>query len=148
MYPNEKKARYTQGYPLLVLRVLIKLKAGNLPWAGGSFLKKIKYYPAVVLSKILPERFLIKLYDKIAQQYNSNDECEWYFPQGISRYGTWILKREWLDNVKPIRFEDSYFSGPMNADLYLKHAYGDYMQLPPEEKRWNRHQILRVIFDE
>jgi len=32
-------------------------------------------------------------------------------------------------------FEDTVFKGPNNADAYLTRRYGDYMQLPPEDKR-------------
>ena len=33
------------------------------------------------------------------------------------------------------QFEDTEFYIPKNWDSYLKQAYGDYMQLPPEDKR-------------
>lgn len=32
-------------------------------------------------------------------------------------------------------FEDAKFVGPTDAEFYLKHVYGDYMTLPPKEKR-------------
>ncbi len=32
-------------------------------------------------------------------------------------------------------FEDTKFIGPTDAEFYLSHVYGDYMQLPPKEKR-------------
>lgn len=42
------------------------------------------------------------------------------------------------DSVFPlgeIVFEDVIFPAPHNPDEYLKEIYGDYMQIPPEEKR-------------
>ncbi len=46
-----------------------------------------------------------------------------------------FLKSE--DFVSPVLlpFEDAYFYCPQNWDKYLKRAYGNYMQLPPIEKR-------------
>lgn len=35
-------------------------------------------------------------------------------------------------------FGSEYFVGPSNADRYLSMIYGDYMELPPEDKR-NKH---------
>lgn len=35
----------------------------------------------------------------------------------------------------PIQFEGEEFLGPANPDAYLRDLYGDYMQLPPEDKR-------------
>ena len=37
--------------------------------------------------------------------------------------------------TKPIMFNGETFRGPANPDAYLKDLYGDYMQLPPEDKR-------------
>ena len=41
--------------------------------------------------------------------------------------------------VKEIAFEDKFFYAPNNVDSYLRKIYGDYMVIPPEEKR---EQIL------
>ena len=44
-------------------------------------------------------------------------------------------KREDVLPVKDIIFEGKTFMGPANPDQYLKNIYGDYMTLPPVEKR-------------
>lgn len=41
-------------------------------------------------------------------------------------------------------FENDSFYGPENADAYLKSLYGDYMKMPPPEKRICRHDFLYV----
>lgn len=38
-----------------------------------------------------------------------------------------------------MEFEGELFRIPVNYDAVLKESYGDYMQLPPEEKRVSRH---------
>lgn len=49
------------------------------------------------------------------------------------------LKERWMYNdcVEQIEleFEDSVFLAPRNYDIHLKNIYGDYMKLPPENKR-------------
>lgn len=47
-----------------------------------------------------------------------------------------------FDNIIEWRFEDRIFHGFKDADLYLKLTYGDYMQLPPIEKRVCHHKEL------
>ncbi len=46
--------------------------------------------------------------------------------------------------LKKYRFMDEDFLGPNNADPYLTRIYGDYMQLPPVEKR--KPSIVDVKF--
>ena len=45
-------------------------------------------------------------------------------------------------------FEDTVFPGPRDFDTNLSTLYGDYMELPPEGKRENRHQIMTIDFGE
>jgi lipopolysaccharide cholinephosphotransferase len=47
--------------------------------------------------------------------------------------------------LKPIEFCGKQYSGPCNPDSYLKISYGDYMQLPPIEKR-ETHAVSIEIF--
>lgn len=44
-----------------------------------------------------------------------------------------------FDDIVYWPFEDRQFKGFRDADCYLKNAYGDYMTLPPEEKRVAHH---------
>ena len=44
-------------------------------------------------------------------------------------------------------FEDAYFNGAEDYDAFLKHLYGDYMKLPPEDER-NKHGIREIIIEE
>ena len=45
-------------------------------------------------------------------------------------------------------FEGCYFSIPQKYDEYLRRAYGEYMELPPENERENRHLIEEINFGE
>ena len=44
-----------------------------------------------------------------------------------------------FDKYVSCKFEDAELMAIADYDLYLKAAYGDYMQLPPEEKRVSHH---------
>lgn len=52
-----------------------------------------------------------------------------------------ILQKEWLSNLSQfaeyemIKFEKSEYRIPIDYDTHLRERYGDYMQLPPIEKR-------------
>lgn len=46
-----------------------------------------------------------------------------------------IFRSEWFKDVIDYPFENTTVKIPRDYDAYLKVLYGDYMQLPPEEKR-------------
>ena len=47
--------------------------------------------------------------------------------------------------VTQVKFEDIHVNVPKNYDKILTELYGDYMQLPPEDKRYN-HPIDFIDF--
>ena len=64
---------------------------------------------------------------------------------GSYAYQKECIKREWAENLIPIRFETEEFLSYRDYKDYLTHFYGDYMKLPPVEKR-DRHELLKVDF--
>ena len=46
-----------------------------------------------------------------------------------------IFQSKWFHDVIEVPFEDTTLIIPRAYDAYLRKLYGDYMQLPPEEKR-------------
>lgn len=48
---------------------------------------------------------------------------------------------ELFDNIIEIPFEDRMYRAFADFDNYLKNSYGDYMQLPPVEKRFSTHRF-------
>ena len=49
------------------------------------------------------------------------------------------LKREWIEETAELEFDGFRFFAPGGYDHVLREIYGDYMQLPPEEKRVPSH---------
>lgn len=50
-----------------------------------------------------------------------------------------IYKKEWLASIVKLPFEDMEVDAPIGYHEILTQVYGDYMQLPPEEKRVSHH---------
>ena len=62
----------------------------------------------------------------------------------ITNYsGAWgereIVPIEWFSDFVELEFEGHLFKAPKNYDKYLRNVYGDYMKLPPVEKRIGHH---------
>lgn len=90
---------------------------------------------------ILNSRKLISKIDKLSKRL-SYDECEYV----ANTVGNWhkkeIMRREWLGEPTLYDFESIKVYGPENYNEYLTQLYGDYMKLPPEEKRVSHHDYL------
>jgi len=59
----------------------------------------------------------------------------------------WQTDTESLFPLQPILFEGHWVMGPKDPHAYLTSYYGDYMQLPPEEKRGGQHASKIEFYD-
>ena len=59
----------------------------------------------------------------------------------VYAYEKEIFKKEWFSDYVLMPFEDTEVRVPVGYDEYLRHVYGDYMKLPPVEKRTTRHDL-------
>ena len=88
------------------------------------------------LLRLKPE-FFYSRFLKAARQYETEDE-----PKEYAQFGDMSVKPEYdraetLFPAKTVPFEDMEVRIPADADTYLTNLYGDYMKIPPAEKRYN-----------
>ena len=128
----------------LFLRKMLTTKQAKV--GGGKTLLKRVTKPIV---KVFLLPFSIKsLCNKIdmhAKSYSIEDSK--YLGGVVWGYGVRerIDKEKYLKSV-PVEFEGLMFPAPSNYEEYLSGLYGDYMQLPPEDKR-QTHEIIAYIKD-
>ena len=53
-------------------------------------------------------------------------------------------REDWKEMIK-LPFEDAYYTAPARYDKILRRIYGDYMKLPPEEKRTGHFEESMII---
>ncbi|WP_303997432.1 phosphorylcholine transferase LicD [Megamonas hypermegale] len=113
--------------------------AGVLNWKI-YFRTIIKYILITLIGKTKPQ-FWIKIVHKIATMksfYKSN----FMGCLIIGNYGTKeIMPKEVFKSKIQVDFEGYKFWAPIGYDCYLKSLYGDYMKLPPVEKRQSHHDF-------
>ena len=102
---------------------------------GSTPLRAIGKTPAVLLGHILTNRRIVGWMQRLVTRYPF-DRCRYV---GCTVYGLYgagerCLHSEVVD-FKQVQFMDREFTAPGCTDSYLRGIYGDYMQLPPEEKR-------------
>lgn len=116
----------------------ISLLANPKEW--GRFLRKTYAF----FNRENYRRSLIRQLDAICRRYDFSTSKHVMAYSGS--YGEReVFPKEWLDGIVKCPFENlevNLFSG---YDKYLKQLYGDYMQLPPVEKRQSHH--FKAYFD-
>ncbi len=107
---------------------------------GRHFLKNA----AVVFVHCIPSFMLNK--EKLAEKLHK--VCRRYDFDTSAYISTWgereMMPRRIFGDPTPYTFEDMQIYGAAQYDDYLKHLYGDWEKLPPEEKRVSHHMFLEV----
>lgn len=66
-------------------------------------------------------------------------------------FGAWgkkeIVPLDWLGAGSRLMFEGREVNAPQEWDLYLRHIYGEYMELPPVEQRTGHHYVTVADLD-
>lgn len=153
VYPTSKRENRWQKRRYELYRRAIMVKTGYTPWIMNASgidvtIKKIGYLPIKLYSKLNSRAYLIEKYEKMCTKYNGVRTGYLFEQAGASNYGRWVIPEECLSSFVLLPFEDELFLCPEKYDEYLKAVYGNYMQLPPEDKRINRHRIIKIQFPE
>lgn len=132
--PSDKdkvKKIYQKAYIYRMLFLGAKAKLGT----GSTLLRKYMKYPLYLIGKITGRDYFARKLDKLARQidYDSAEYCG-AITWGIYGTGERMLKEEFEQYIQ-VEFAGKYFSAYSCWDTYLRGLYGDYMKLPPVEKR-------------
>lgn len=129
---------------MLDLHRVLLMKCGFKPWYDDgktNWKKRIGYVLYQIKALFVSHEKLVKEFEAIQNKYpNSTKNLHGM----IESRSFSPIKREWYDTVQMVKFEDVLFPIPVGYEGYLELCYGDYMQLPPEDERENRHQIVDV----
>lgn len=142
--PQKRKALWGR---LLTLYRLKLMKSGYQPWMENDQIvwkKRIGYLYYQFRALFTSGEALTKAYDALA---TSQKEGEWVCEQS-GQQSPVPFRRQWVQELSEYTFEGETFLGPKDYDSYLSAQYGAYMELPPEDERENRHQIVQIDFGE
>lgn len=98
-----------------------------------------------IFANIYGKQKLLKKYQKYSRKYN-NIETD-YFGTTFTPYATRErFNKKWFSEIIKVEFENYKFNSPIDYDSALKQLYGNYMELPPIEKR-REHRIIAWRID-
>ena len=148
-YPDYVEGVYLDIFPLDAAASNEKLESIHqkkifylhslLIWNKGDIHKLgLKHLLFKKWAKVHSAARIHKKLDIILKKYNSDSA------QRIGNYlGSYgkreIVEKSLFGTPQDVLFEGIYLLAPEDSDGYLKKIYGNYMELPPEEKRVNKH---------
>ncbi len=113
--------------------------------ALGIHKRGLKYYARRALHLLvlpIPTAWLYRLMDRCLRWFNGRDTESIGYP--VSKY--LVMAKKDLYPIQSMAFEGTTVPMAANYEVYLKHKYGNYMKLPPEDKRYG-HLPYRVEFE-
>ncbi len=138
--PRNRIARFIHKTKLLSLKLLyhfasfdkVNLKRPNRPLYQRIIIKAYMLWPFKIKKGYKP------ILDKIDKQLKKApiSKSDYYMEfMGSSIPFRETCTKEQYGVGKEYTFEDTKLVGPSDAKYYLRHVYGDYMKLPPADKR-------------
>lgn len=115
-----------------------------LDYSQYGFLDKLRVAVLSAAGHLVPMPLLYRLQRRVSMKdvkkktklwYCSNYAPNWYYVQE---------KGEWCEQVADLPFEDTHLMVPVGYHEILTLLYGDYMQLPPPEKRVPEHSSVEI----
>lgn len=111
-------------------KVLSILKGGHI-YQFYEVLKDILFYKTLHI-------FYQRRYDKFMAKAKNEHGDKYVSYAGDYGEGE-IFEKELFKEAIQLKYEDMVICAPKEYDKILRQLYGDYMQLPPEEKRKSHH---------
>ncbi len=143
--PYDERERKALAFKLLHLFRLKLMKCGYTPWMEEDKIlwkKRIGYLAYQFAALFFSQKSLVRIYEGLVYEIQAGDTLYEQSALPIAYY----FDRDWCQNLREYPYEDTSFPGPEDYDGFLSSLYGDYMTLPPEGKRENRHQIQELSF--
>lgn len=131
--PDDEKKRQKQAKKLVRIR---KFKDLRIPYSYSR--KKIRRYVRYGISFLLswmPIRKINAYQQKVMKQYNGQKTACICSMASHYSYAKQCMPREIYGTPVLLEFEGRQYYAPAQHIEYLQRLFGDYMQLPPEEKR-------------
>ena len=137
---------------LLLHKIIYGLAMGHryrLDFSQYSRFHKIAVTVLHTAGRLIPMKLLFALQKKAAVKDKKGRSSLRYYSNYQPDYLYVTLKKEWCEETIDLDFCGHKLMAPKNWHEVLTLIYGDYMRLPPKEKRVPAHSTMAVqIYDE
>ncbi|CDC95153.1 licD family protein [Roseburia sp. CAG:380] len=139
--PQSKLFKTIQRYKNYILRKKILIKSNYC--FGKTGVKKFIYDTLERLT-FESKSDLVRKYRNNQIKYNYRNTTEYVSLCGAYDYNRETLPKRWLSEYTFLEFEGQKLMAFKEYDKILRHYFGDYMKLPPENERICRHAVAEL----
>ena len=104
-----------------------------------GLMDKLRVAVLQTAGRLVPQKKLFKLQDQLSRSFDGRDTKNYYYSNYQPDFMQVTVRKEWIGEGTRLSFNGHMLSVPQDADSVLREIYGDYMQLPPPEKRVPSH---------
>lgn len=142
--PQDKSERERHLKRANGLAHIVTLKSLNSKYPMGVA-QRMKYIVLQAVLSVIPMSRFVSWQNRIAQRYpfDTSEFVSVLTTRHISSSG--LIKKSYFNSYVDLEFEKRSYRSIAGYDEYLTTIYGDYMKLPPEEKR-NTHHYFEAYY--
>ena len=137
---------------LLMHKAVYALSMGHryhLDYQKYSPFHKLAVGCCSTVGRLIPMHFLFRLQQLVAKKDKKGRSNLRYYSNYQPDYLYVTLKKEWCEELVELDFCDTKLMASKYWHDVLTWVYGDYMTLPPKEKRVPSHSTIQIqVFDE
>ena len=121
----------------------------HLDFGKYSLFHKLAVGGMSTVGKFVPLSVLFRLQRMVALRDHKKKSPKLYYSNYQPDYLYVTLQKEWCEDIVDLDFCDTKLMASSHWDEVLTWIYGDYMKLPPEDKRIPSHSTIEIqVFDE
>lgn len=144
--PDDASLREKQNKSTYFLKRFLLAKQGYKVYSAGETKKKIVYTILRCMAAFLTKEKIYSMLDASIRKYNADVTERVVNVGGAYGYHKETLLKAWFTDTVELPFAGTTISAPADYKGYLTYFYGDYMTPPPENKRGDRHNIVKLDF--
>lgn len=110
--------------------------------SGRSLIKRLIRLPMLPIAKIGGPLYWKKKIHRACLKYDFDKSRKIGVLLSRNRFKDYLDKEEYLPYDDSLKFEGIHFHASKSYDKHLTYLYGDYMKLPPEDKRNSGHELV------
>ena len=144
--PDSEEQQQKHERKTYFLKRLLLAKQGYKVYQKGETKKKLVYTMLSCLGAAFSVKKIRAMLLSAITEHNSVDTEKVVNIGGAYGYRKETLEKAWFCGTVELPFENTTIAAPSGYREYLTYFYGDYMTPPPENKRGDRHSIVKLDF--